>query len=136
MYSSREVVQVVATDINPTACLIGFPLYAKKTTARRFEPLRAEPNGFRVHLLNRSDTLSYVHRKHWVVLDSLVATSAWQAVAFRGFLSRTFCDAALRLEQANQFAKTWQHGRSRTPVSKQALEGIEQTICARIGPLK
>ena len=30
-----------------------------KTTARGFEPLRAEPNGFRVHLLNRSDTLSW-----------------------------------------------------------------------------
>ena len=28
------------------------------STARGFEPLRAEPNGFRVHLLNRSDTLS------------------------------------------------------------------------------
>lgn len=27
-------------------------------TARGFEPLRAEPNGFRVHLLNRSDTVS------------------------------------------------------------------------------
>ena len=34
-----------------------------KTTARGFEPLRAEPNGFRVHLLNRSDTLS-VAGKH------------------------------------------------------------------------
>ena len=31
---------------------------AGKSTARGFEPLRAEPNGFRVHLLNRSDTLS------------------------------------------------------------------------------
>ena len=30
----------------------------KRTTARGFEPLRAEPNGFRVHLLNHSDTLS------------------------------------------------------------------------------
>ena len=30
----------------------------QETTARGFEPLRAEPNGFRVHLLNRSDTLS------------------------------------------------------------------------------
>ena len=29
-----------------------------KSTARGFEPLRAEPNGFRVHVLNRSDTLS------------------------------------------------------------------------------
>ena len=31
-----------------------------KSTARGFEPLRAEPNGFRVHLLNRLDTLSWV----------------------------------------------------------------------------
>ena len=29
------------------------------TTPRGFEPLRAEPNGFRVHLLSRSDTVSY-----------------------------------------------------------------------------
>ena len=29
-----------------------------EATARGFEPLRAEPNGFRVHLLSRSDTLS------------------------------------------------------------------------------
>ena len=28
------------------------------TTPRGFEPLRAEPNGFRVHLLSRSDTVS------------------------------------------------------------------------------
>ena len=30
----------------------------RKATPRGFEPLRAEPNGFRVHLLNRSDTVS------------------------------------------------------------------------------
>ena len=30
----------------------------RKATARGFEPLRAEPNGFRVHLFSRSDTLS------------------------------------------------------------------------------
>ena len=30
----------------------------REATPRGFEPLRAEPNGFRVHLLNRSDTLS------------------------------------------------------------------------------
>ena len=29
-----------------------------QATPRGFEPLRAEPNGFRVHLLNRSDTVS------------------------------------------------------------------------------
>ena len=31
---------------------------ATKTTPRGFEPLRAEPNGFLVHLLDRSDTVS------------------------------------------------------------------------------
>ena len=30
----------------------------KRPTPRGFEPLRAEPNGFRVHLLSRSDTVS------------------------------------------------------------------------------
>ena len=29
-----------------------------ETTPRGFEPLRAEPNGFQVHLLSRSDTVS------------------------------------------------------------------------------
>ena len=29
----------------------------KQPTARGFEPLRAEPNGYLVHLLNRTDTL-------------------------------------------------------------------------------
>ena len=33
---------------------------ATKTTPRGFEPLRAEPNGFLVHLLSHSDTVSYV----------------------------------------------------------------------------
>ena len=32
--------------------------YGTQTTPRGFEPLRAEPNGFRVHLLSRSDTVS------------------------------------------------------------------------------
>ena len=31
-----------------------------EATPRGFKPLRAEPNGFRVHLLNRSDTVSLV----------------------------------------------------------------------------
>ena len=35
----------------------------ESTTPRGFEPLRAEPNGFRVHLLNRSDTVSLVFSK-------------------------------------------------------------------------
>ena len=35
-----------------------FQIKCEKATPRGFEPLRAEPNGFRVHLLNRSDTVS------------------------------------------------------------------------------
>ena len=31
---------------------------AAQATPRGFEPLQAEPNGFRVHLLSRSDTVS------------------------------------------------------------------------------
>ena len=31
----------------------------REATPRGFEPLRAEPNGFLVHLLNHSDTVSY-----------------------------------------------------------------------------
>ena len=33
-----------------------------RTTARRFEPLRAEPNGFRVYLLNHSDKVSCLQK--------------------------------------------------------------------------
>ena len=40
----------------------GLGLHCKKekrqTTPRGFEPLRAEPNGFLVHLLSHSDTVS------------------------------------------------------------------------------
>ena len=32
----------------------------QKSTAAGFEPARAEPNAFRVHLLNHSDTLSHL----------------------------------------------------------------------------
>ena len=38
--------------------LNGYTNKSCETTPRGFEPLRAEPNGFRVHFLNRSDTLS------------------------------------------------------------------------------
>jgi hypothetical protein len=33
---------------------------SESPTPRGFEPLRAEPNGFLVHLLNHSDTVSHV----------------------------------------------------------------------------
>ena len=35
----------------------------RDTTSAGFEPARAEPNGFQVHLLNHSDKLSYIHYK-------------------------------------------------------------------------
>ena len=38
-------------------------LSALFSTARGFEPLRAEPNGFRVHLLSHSDTVSWRRQK-------------------------------------------------------------------------
>ena len=41
----------------PVSCVAGWWLSAK-ATARGFEPLRAEPNGFLVHHLNHSVTLS------------------------------------------------------------------------------
>ena len=34
------------------------PFAQEVTTPRGFEPLRAEPNGFLVHLLSHSDTVS------------------------------------------------------------------------------
>ena len=42
----------------------------EKATTKGFEPSRAEPNGFRVHLLNHSDTLS------WAVSCELVEHKA------------------------------------------------------------
>ena len=63
------------TNQNILFCVNNFTKYRKrhaleylsrlwcKSTARGFEPLRAEPNGFRVHLLNHSDTLSYHNLK-------------------------------------------------------------------------
>ena len=34
----------------------------KETTSAGFEPARAQPNGFQVHLLNRSDTMSSIKK--------------------------------------------------------------------------
>ena len=38
-------------------------IWVRETTPRGFEPLRAEPNGFLVHLLNHSDTVSCWSRR-------------------------------------------------------------------------
>ena len=58
-----------------------------KTTPRGFEPLRAEPNGFRVHLLSRSDTVScdgpLSNWPHKAILEMLrfVASATRKALA-------------------------------------------------------
>ena len=44
----------------------GMGCWHKKATTKGFEPSRAEPNGFRVHLLNHSDTLSWAVLCQWV----------------------------------------------------------------------
>ena len=50
----------------------------QKATARGFEPLRAEPNAFRVHLLSRSDTVSIANDYAYTIL-SFICTPARQA---------------------------------------------------------
>ena len=68
-------------------------------TPRGFEPLRAEPNGFRVHLLNRSDTVSLRHRQqnfdathissiHHTVLDASCHRSSRQQHSMDGVTTR------------------------------------------------
>ena len=39
-------------------CEVRVPGISEKSTPKGFEPSRAEPNGFLVHLLNHSDTVS------------------------------------------------------------------------------
>ena len=70
-----------------------------KSTARGFEPLRAEPNGFRVHLLNRSDTLSCHSVKN--SFFSLSERGLWPALCYqagkkRNSISSCACAPAAR----------------------------------------
>ena len=50
--------QSVKPDLQAMAVAGASEMVRGKTTARGFEPLRAEPNGFLVHHLNHSVTLS------------------------------------------------------------------------------
>ena len=58
--SMRSVLPLSAAARLPLPLLAVPPGGLWKATARGFEPLWAEPNGFRVHLLSRSDTLSWL----------------------------------------------------------------------------
>ena len=71
---------------------------AREATPRGFEPLRAEPNGFRVHLLNRSDTVSLQQRLlgH---SDRNSAALACTTVVPRGLEPRTLRLLAVRSNQ-------------------------------------
>ena len=55
----------------------------QKATARGFEPLRAEPNGFRVHLLNRSDTLSVAGNLIIIIVSGVASRMKAGARIFR-----------------------------------------------------
>ena len=54
------VVRSGGLNANPRSqkAMLALAASTKRPTARGFEPLRAEPNGFLVHLLGHSDTLS------------------------------------------------------------------------------
>ena len=62
----RQALNLMVVGSSPTVGVFIYQdtvscTYEKKTaTAAGFEPARAEPNGFLVHLLNHSDTLSYL----------------------------------------------------------------------------
>ena len=56
--SMASVLWLSAAVRLPLPLLAAPPGELWKATARGFEALRAEPNGFRVHLRSRSDTLS------------------------------------------------------------------------------
>ena len=61
--SMASVLWLSAAVRLPLPLLAAPPGELWKATARGFEPLRAEPNGFPVHLLSRSDTLSWLKAK-------------------------------------------------------------------------
>ena len=59
------------------------------TTPRGFEPLRAEPNGFRVHPLNRSGTVSadknhFFVSSHRILIDLHGCSVVWLGSAWHG----------------------------------------------------
>ncbi len=61
MYSAARPLMLrtrVRSGLASHALRIAAAVSGVKATPRGFEPLRAEPNGFRAHLLNRSDTVS------------------------------------------------------------------------------
>ena len=90
--------------------------HVTKTTARGFEPLRAEPNGFRVHLLNRSDTLSitaFVTCSIWATCaDFIDVSNADGRLGLHFMLAKHLdagihlCAGAVRLCHCDQFAHT------------------------------
>ena len=61
---SKAACDIATVIVGGLRCLYTFTghydwvIMIHSSTARGFEPLRAEPNGFLVHLLNHSDTLS------------------------------------------------------------------------------
>ena len=106
--------------------------HVTKTTARGFEPLRAEPNGFRVHLLNRSDTLSITAcvtcSIHATCADFIDVSNADGRLGLHFMLAKHLdagihlCAGAVRLCHCDQFAHTHTEIVAATPF------GLSQTL--------
>ena len=64
--------------------------HAHASTPKGFEPLRAEPNGFLVHLLSHSDTVSSAGAPHWLLkhAQSTFCPSAKEANDERGLIAK------------------------------------------------
>ena len=54
----------------PNRLAITFVCVDQKPTPKGFEPSRAEPSGFLVHLLNHSDTVSLLHHADFPALPA------------------------------------------------------------------
>jgi hypothetical protein len=99
-----------ALTYNPTTEL---PLVECKSTPREFEPLRAEPNGFLVHLLSRSDTVSCLRLetkiRNYLDLRRCAARDThrvWQSLyGFTDGLKPSSCGRAPRAAERESWAE-------------------------------
>ena len=121
---------IVRCDLDSNMCVVSRCIRAvSKPTPRGFEPLRAEPNGFRVHLLSHSDTVSmgrtqksrsmqmqHMHRRPKLRGDTMshemhrinaANTSSWAAIAAADLQANGSCHVlAIIIMMSLQFASS------------------------------
>ena len=85
------------------------------TTPRGFEPLRAEPNGFRVHLLSCSDTVSCVCMCAATAPEQKLTTTRREQIGYFLFLLRMV--VVVPSVPGNQLSKDFRHRDSNTGCS-------------------